>query len=95
MAARLRKFHSDEVRAKIKTSQLINRLTDHALGALKLSPTQVRSIEILLKKTIPDLSAVQHSGDEDNPVAFKRIERVIVDPQGPNAPSAGAATPAG
>lgn len=92
MAARLRKFHSDEVRAKIQSSQLINRLTDHALGKLELSPTQVRSIEILLKKTIPDLSAVQHSGDEDNPVAIKRIERVIIDPQSPNASGSGAAT---
>ena len=92
MAARLRKFHSDEVRAKIQTSQLVNRLTDHALGKLELSTTQVRAIEVLLKKTIPDLSAVQHSGDENNPVAIKRIERVIIDPQGPNTPSAGAST---
>jgi hypothetical protein len=68
MAARIRTKHQDEVRAKIQASQLINRLTDHALGEVELSTTQVRAIEILLKKTIPDLSAVEHSGDEDNPV---------------------------
>lgn len=68
MAARIRTKHQDEVRAKIQASQLINRLTDHALGEVELSTTQVRAIEILLKKTIPDLTAVELSGDEDNPV---------------------------
>ena len=64
MAARKNKIrHDDETRAKIQASQLVNRLTDHALGNVELSQTQVRSIEILLKKTLPDLSAVEHSGD--------------------------------
>ena len=55
------RMHQDDVRSKIQTSQLINRLTDHALGAIDLSPTQVRAIEILIKKTLPDLSAVDLS----------------------------------
>ena len=77
MAERLRKTHQDDVRAKIQTSQLINRLTDHALGNVELSPTQVRAIEVLIKKTLPDLSAIQLSGDEDNPVeVVTRIELV-------------------
>lgn len=64
MAARVNKIrHDDETRAKIRTSQLINRLTDHAFGDVELSQTQVRSIEILLKKTLPDLSSVEMSGD--------------------------------
>lgn len=63
MAARIHKIrHDDETRAKIQTSQLINRLTDHALGDLKLEPTQVRAIEILLRKTLPDLTATELSG---------------------------------
>ena len=61
MAARSRKIrHDDETRAKIQTSQLINRLSDHVLGKLELSPTQVRAAEILLKKTIPDLSSAEN-----------------------------------
>lgn len=60
MAARTGKIrHDDQTRAKIRTSQLINRLTNHAVGKLELSPTQVKAIEILLKKTLPDLSAVE------------------------------------
>lgn len=77
MAERLRKTHQDDVRAKISTSQLINRLTEHALGNIELSQSQVRAIEILIKKTLPDLSAIQLSGDEDNPVeVVTRIELV-------------------
>lgn len=59
------RLHQDDVRAKIQTSQLVNRLTDHALGTVELSPTQVRAIEILIKKTLPDLSAIDHTADDD------------------------------
>jgi hypothetical protein len=58
------RMHQDDVRAKIQTSQLINRLTDHALGNIELSPTQVRAIEILIKKTLPDLQAVDWSASD-------------------------------
>lgn len=68
MAARIRKHHQDEVRARIQTSQLVNRLTDHALGKVELGATQVRAIEILLKKSIPDLQSVELTGDPENPI---------------------------
>lgn len=60
MAARTRKIKHDEfTKDKIRTSQLINRLSNHALGKVELSTTQVRAIEILLRKTLPDLASVQ------------------------------------
>jgi hypothetical protein len=67
MAARLRKTHQDEVRTKIKTSQLLNRLQNHALSLIgdELSPTQMRAIEILLKKSLPDLSQVEMNVEGD------------------------------
>lgn len=68
MATRLRKSHQDDVRKKIQASQLINRLTDHALGLVELSATQVRSIEILLRKSVPDLSQVELTGADGGPV---------------------------
>lgn len=52
--------HDDETRAKIKTSQLINRLSDHVLGTVDLKPTQVAAALGLLRKTIPDLSAAEN-----------------------------------
>lgn len=46
------------MRTKIQTSQLINRLQDHALGELELSQSQIKAIEVLIRKTLPDLSQV-------------------------------------
>lgn len=65
MAARLRVKHQDEVRHKIQTSQLINRLQGHALKGVDLSQTQIKAIEILLRKNLPDLAAVDISGTVD------------------------------
>ena len=71
MAARLRLRHQDEIRAKIQASQLINRLTNHAFGEIDLTPTQIKAIEILLRKCVPDLAAVELTGDADRPVELK------------------------
>lgn len=69
MAARVVKIrHDDETRSKIKTSQLLNRLNDHVFDGVEVSVTQMKAIEILLRKTLPDLSAVTIGGDEDAPV---------------------------
>jgi hypothetical protein len=64
MAARLRKMHDEETRQRIRSAQLINRLHDCAFGKIELRPSQVRSIEILLRKTLPDLSAVEATIDD-------------------------------
>lgn len=69
MAARLNKLHTEEIRTKIQTSQLLNVLQDHALSADKeISNSRMKAIEILLRKTLPDLSAVTISGDADSPL---------------------------
>ena len=81
MAARLRVKHQDEVRAKIQASQLINVLQNHALGEsdTEILSSRLKAIEILLRKSVPDLSAVTVSGDEDNPLLLiSKIERQIV-----------------
>lgn len=69
MAARIRKHHQDEVRERIRVSQLINVLENQALGEGEdLTPTRIKAIEILLRKSLPDLSAITISGDPDNPL---------------------------
>jgi len=75
MAARIRKKHQDEVRAKIQASQLINRLQNHALSteADELKPSQLKAIEILLKKSVPDLQSTEITGDSDAPMQLKII----------------------
>ena len=74
--------HQEDVRRKIQSSQLINRLSDHANGKVDMSPTQVRAAEILLKKSIPDLTQVQGSEPDGSHKVTQKIEMVIVDAQG-------------
>jgi hypothetical protein len=57
MAARLNPRHQEMVRDKIRASQLVNRLEDHAFGKVEMSATQVQAALGLLKKCVPDLSA--------------------------------------
>jgi hypothetical protein len=85
MAARTRKGTADapwdeKVRTRIKTSMIVNRLTDHVLGTVDMSPSQVTAGLGLLKKTLPDLQAVQHSGDAENPVVVQGIAVSFVTP---------------
>ena len=62
MAIRKRLFHPEEVRQKIRTSQLVNRLNAFVNGEVELSTAQVTAALGLIRKTMPDLSAMAHSG---------------------------------
>lgn len=58
--------HQDDVRAKIQATQLIKILTDHALGNIEdLSQSRMKAIEILLKKSLPDLSSIELKNPDD------------------------------
>lgn len=65
------KLQQDQTRNAIKTTQLVKRLQSFALGEneitpnadgetkpVELDPNRIRAIEILLRKSLPDLSAV-------------------------------------
>lgn len=75
------KEQQERTRAAIKTSQLINRLQDFALGAkdpktedpIEIDSNRLRAIEILLRKSLPDLANIQHSGDPDAPVKMEIV----------------------
>jgi len=63
------KLHQADVRAKIKVGQLIEVLQNHALtDSGELAPTRMKAIEILLRKSMPDLTAMTLSNDPENPV---------------------------
>jgi hypothetical protein len=87
MAGRpMNRLHQDDVRKKIQASQLLNRLTDHAFGEVELSQSQIKAIEILLRKSLPDLSSVileNGTDEEGNSKAFQVIQRTIVEPKKP------------
>ncbi len=73
---RLNPEHDARTRSKIQTSQLINRLNDYAFGKCEMTRGQVKAAEILLKKALPDLSAITLDGDINHSVDLvDRLER--------------------
>lgn len=64
MPARVRKIrHDDETRAKIKAGNIINRLQKLIAGEIEMAPHAVTAALGLLRKSLPDLTSVEHSGD--------------------------------
>lgn len=63
------RLHQDDVRKKIQVAQLLKALQEHALtGAGEYSPSRMKAVEILLRKSLPDLSAIELTGAEGGPV---------------------------
>lgn len=69
MAARKRIWTPDVVRARIQAGQIVRRLQQFVMGAkddqglvIQMTPAQVTAALGLLKKTVPDLSAIEHTG---------------------------------
>ena len=76
---KLSKTQQDNIRDAIQTTQLVKRLQGFALGEnetrapkdgdakpIELDANRIRAIDILLKKTVPDLKAIEHSGQGEN-----------------------------
>ena len=83
MAARINLRQQEQTRAAIKTTQLVKRLQHFALGekdeqdvVVEIDAGRLKAIEILLRKSLPDLSTVTHTGDPDNPVSITAIQLV-------------------
>lgn len=88
MSARIRKILCDEqTRSKIKTIHLIKRLQAHIFEekdpqsgkVVKLDPSQIKAIEILLRKTLPDLSSIEGNVNVtvSHDDAVKQIENIL------------------
>lgn len=84
-APELNRAHQQDIRTKIKTTQLVNRLQDFVLDGvdpktgdpIEIDAQRLKAIEILLRKSLPDLSAITHKGDDESPIRHV-IERRIV-----------------
>ena len=70
MARRINLKHLPYDRSKIQVGLLVKLLQDNAEGRIELTQGRLKSIEILLKKAMPDLSAVEHAGTVDGPVRY-------------------------
>ena len=76
ITAKLNPRHQQLIRDKINAGILVERLTECALGQLELTSQQMKAIEILLKKSVPDLTSVEMTGDADAPILLKVITGV-------------------
>ena len=78
MAARLRKTHQEDIKLKIRGSQLINLLQDHAVSGKELAPTRIECAKFLLNKIIsnpPQLTEL--SGPEGAEIPVKAVVEFV------------------
>lgn len=62
-----------EHRLKIANSNILNCLIQHAEGSREMTGTQVTASIALLKKVMPDLAAVEHTGEDGGPMTVKFV----------------------
>lgn len=60
--------HQDDVRKKIQASLIINRFMEVFDGDLELTAIQVNIGKTLLDKVLPDLKAIELTGDDEAPI---------------------------
>ena len=63
------------LRSLIKVTEIIEKLQAHILDAGKMTTTQIRASEILLRKVSPDLQATQFTADSDVALPVLKIVR--------------------
>ena len=61
MATRLNNRHQQSVKDKIKCSQLVNLLQDHALKSTEISPTRLDAAKFLLNKMLSNAPIEQYT----------------------------------
>jgi len=65
----------EKLRSSIKCLEIIEAVQDHVLGKLKMTNTQIRGAEILLRKVQPDLTATALSDASDGKLPLLKIIR--------------------
>ena len=67
--------------AAIQTSQLINRLQDFVFQkeGVEIDPVRMKAIEILLRKSLPDLSAVQMDATHDVSDKLSEVMKAVAE----------------
>lgn len=72
---------TDAWREKIKTGAILTRMNKHTLNedGDVMTPSQVKAAEILLRKMLPDLKAVEMTGEGGGPIQAQ-VEVTFVRP---------------
>lgn len=87
MAAKKRNWVDPRTREKIRTTQIVNRLQRFALGQMEpnktkqveMTPAQVKAAQVLINKTLPDLSSseiVQYEADNPKEL-YDKLKKLL------------------
>lgn len=74
----------EEHRVKIRNSNILNALIEHAEGRRDMSSSQVTAGVALLKKVLPDMTYNEHVGDGGGPLVTT-VTYTVVDPNADDA----------
>lgn len=69
--------YAEALRTKIAAGMIVNALQQHVEGKREMSATQVTAGLGLLRKVCPDLSAVEHSGNKENPIFIANAQQLM------------------
>ena len=61
----------ERIRERIQADRIIKKLENHILDNEDMTSSQVTAALGLLKKRVPDLAAIELSGDADKPIALE------------------------
>lgn len=79
MAARNTDYHEEKTKRLIRASQLLNRLNSFAIGEIEMTAAQVKAAQIVIGKEVPDLKAIEHSGNAETPLTLiQKIELIAL-----------------
>lgn len=76
--------YKERLREKIRTAMVLDRLIKGYMGEVELSATQARIGLQLLNKMLPDLKAVEHSGETNqthslDPQSSEQVARNVLE----------------
>lgn len=88
--------YAEAVRSRIRAGGIVNRLEQHVLGKVEMSASQVSAALGLLRKCVPDLASMEHTGRDGGPIevavtdddlarwlAFETAKKVIAKAKAP------------
>jgi hypothetical protein len=79
MAARTRRIELNEKwKDGVRVGNLMNRLQKCAEGEIEMTQTQLKATEIILKKLLPDMKAIDQTVSGGLDLQFTEIQRKIL-----------------
>jgi hypothetical protein len=67
--------YAEAVRSRIRAGGIAKRLECHVLGTVEMSASQVTAALGLLRKVVPDVAAIEHSGVGGGPIEFANVDQ--------------------